>query len=100
MLFETEIGITAVSNGWLVRIPTTNIIRGRAIAIDSEENLRWQARIMKDEMQSDDILKNAKRQAEEESTSVDVEQIKNKSLFIFKTFPEVLAFLKIKIDGE
>lgn len=94
-----QIIISPVANGWLVRLPQTNF----APSIDPDEAIRHQARIMKEEMMGDDILdklKNPAPKLEGESVPQAFSVAKDKGLYVFKTFAEVLGFLKFSITED
>lgn len=91
-----QIIITPAANGWLVRMPQASFLP----IIDSDEAIRHQARIMKEEMMGDDILdklKNPAPKLEGESVPHAFSVAKDEGLHIFKTFAEVLGFLKFTI---
>lgn len=94
-----QIIITPAANGWLVRMPQASFLP----IIDSDEAIRHQARIMKEEMMGDDILdklKNPAPKLEGESVPQAFSVAKDEGLHVFKTFAEVLGFLKFTITED
>lgn len=91
-----QIIITPAANGWLVRMPQASFLP----PIDSDEAIRHQARIMKEEMMGDDILGKLKSPVNnlgDTSMPQSFPLVKDERLHIFKTFAEVLGFLKFTI---
>ena len=88
MTSPTQIVVQKVANGYLVSTPFQPQINSQ------EEMIRKQARIMKDEFQSDSLLKglqNSNNQ-NEDLAEFKIEAMPN--VFIFKTIEELIAFFK------
>lgn len=91
---DNPIIITPVANGYVVRLPYR---RPSENLFGTVEGARVMARTMADEMQKDKLLTDL--QEDEASGDVEpdyMEDIKEKNVYVFLTFPEVLAFLKLK----
>jgi len=84
-----EITIQSVANGFVVRVPQDHSFPGPMREV---EMFRTQARIMRDEFQRDDMLQEV-IQPEKKTMDEVMESQKDQTLFTFKTFPDVLAFL-------
>ena len=97
MYSAQDITIRQVSNGWMVVIPI------QPEPINYAEIIRAQARVVKDEMNGDDLLKQLQSKSMDEpvedifASPSSLSDLKDESISIFKTFDEVLAFLKSKI---
>lgn len=100
MYEPSQIIISSVANGWLVRLPQTNFTP----LIDPDEAIRHQARIMKEEMLGDDVLSKLKNSnnilndAPQHQPSFRL--AKDNELHVFKEFTEVLGFLKFIITED
>lgn len=107
MFSENEIRISQIANGWQVILPHRPM---RAIAsldgpFRSEMAIRREARIMKDEMLGDALLDKLTGNGHEvpeiqepQFEKLPWTELKNQSIYTFKTFTEVLAFLKVEVD--
>lgn len=93
---QNEINISKVSNGWIVCLPDEI----QDIMQLQEDSIRNQVRILKEEMTGDDLLKSLQKGDEEPVIQTDnrTQLQKDATTFIFATFPEVLEFLKSKIN--
>lgn len=107
MFNENEIRIGQIANGWQVILPhrPMRAIGGLPGDFRSELAIRREARIMKNEMLGDDLL-NKLTGNEDEIPVIAQPQyeklpwaaLKNECVYTFKTFAEVLAFLKVEVD--
>lgn len=98
------ITIIAINRGWLVNLP----IMMREMPIVSEEFLRRQASVLKEELgMGDPVLEKAKKLMQELASGemghnagilVDAAEFSDKSIFFFKEFDEVLTFLKSVVN--
>ncbi len=102
MFTHNQITITQVNNGWMVVLP---IIGGHfgspSFMYETDEaSLRRSARIMRDEMHGDPVLRDIQDQDMDIPTPKQpkLSDIKDKNISIFKTFEEVLEFLKSQVN--
>jgi hypothetical protein len=93
MINNYHVVISKVSNGWVVNLPIPHNPFG---GLPSTKEIRRQAKIMKQEILGDNMLDNVGEDTDEEKTTIQ----KIEDVHIFKTFPEVLAFLKFTIEED
>ena len=84
----TQIVIQKVANGYLVSTPFQPQVYSQ------DEVVMQQARIMKEEFQSDSLLKGLQNSNNEKEDSADFKIEAMPNVFIFKTMDELIAFLK------
>ena len=96
MHFEKSITITQTNNGWLVIVPYIHSSYPimPIMGVPSEKEIRRQARIMKSEIQKDELLSGIM----DENEKIVKEDYKHENIYTFKTFAEVIGFLKITLN--
>ena len=102
---QSQITLTHVSNGWMVVLPYQPQAFAQPIRRASEAEIRRQARIMKDEIQGDDVLKKLQGENQDEMfadiedfKTIPLSEIKEENIAIFLTLEEALAFVKEKYE--
>lgn len=93
------IQIEPVANGWIVTIPCTDCLTQMP---DMHSMVRENARVFREELNKDEVLAKIQHENQEpdENTQpkkLQISDLKNKHVHIFKTFSEVLKFLKEKV---
>lgn len=113
---QNSITIEQVANGWMVILPyqpnrmKAGVTGGPFFAgIPDDDQLIHMAQVMQENMHKDPLLAKIERENREPSNTVFSDdnlektpliELKNEGVHVFKTYDEVLAFLKSEFDKK
>jgi len=93
-MYAERIEILQVANGFMVTLP---FLPKRNTDLDM---FHEQALVMKKVLQEDEIISRLQEQERYEQKQLRLADLKTENIHIFKTFTEVLAFLKYTMDEK